>query len=80
MDGVAVSPVPPLAIGNVPVTPVVKGSPVAFVSTAVEGVPKLGVVSTGLVDNTFEPEPVEVVTPVPPEATGRTEPNVREAK
>ena len=29
-----VIPVPPLATGNVPVTPVVKDKPVAFVSTA----------------------------------------------
>ena len=28
-------------------------------------------VNVGLADNTFEPVPVEVVTPVPPFATGR---------
>ena len=33
-------PVPPLAVGNVPVTPVVSGSPVALVSTPAEGVPR----------------------------------------
>ncbi len=33
-----VMPVPPLATGSVPVTPVVKGSPVAFVSVADAGV------------------------------------------
>jgi hypothetical protein len=32
-------PVPPLATGSVPVTPVVSGSPVAFVSVADAGVP-----------------------------------------
>ena len=35
-----VMPVPPLATGSVPVTPVVKGSPVAFVSVADAGVPR----------------------------------------
>jgi hypothetical protein len=35
------------------------------------GVPSKGVTSVGLVDNTLLPEPVEVVTPVPPEATAR---------
>jgi hypothetical protein len=39
-----VTPVPPLATGKVPVTPVVRGRPVAFVSVADEGVPRLGVV------------------------------------
>jgi len=33
-------PVPPLATGSVPVTPVVNGSPVALVRVADEGVPK----------------------------------------
>ena len=35
-----VMPVPPLATGRVPVTPVDKGSPVAFVSVAEAGVPR----------------------------------------
>ena len=35
------------------------------------GVPSNGVTSVGLVDKTFEPEPVEVVTPVPPAKTGK---------
>jgi len=33
------------------------------------GVPKIGVTSVGVVDNTVLPEPVDVVTPVPPLAT-----------
>jgi hypothetical protein len=37
--GVAV-PVPPLATGNKPVTPVVKGKPVKLVAVPLEGVPK----------------------------------------
>jgi hypothetical protein len=35
------------------------------------GVPKIGVTRVGLVESTVLPEPVEVVTPVPPLATGR---------
>jgi hypothetical protein len=42
-----VTPVPPFATGNVPVTPVLSGKPVAFVSVAADGVPRLGVVRTG---------------------------------
>ena len=45
-----VAPVPPLATGRDPVTPVVRGSPVAFVKTPEAGVPKAGVISTGLVN------------------------------
>ena len=41
--------VPPLAIGSVPVTPVVRGRPVALVSTPEAGVPRAGVVRVGLV-------------------------------
>ena len=69
--GVAVAFVPPFAIGSVPVTPVVKGKPVPFVSVTDVGVPKTGVTNVGLVDNTTLPEPVLLVTPVPPEATGK---------
>jgi len=35
------------------------------------GVPNIGVTNVGLVDNTLEPVPVLVVTPVPPDATAR---------
>ena len=35
------------------------------------GVPSMGVTSVGLVESTVFPDPVEVVTPVPPEATAR---------
>ncbi len=70
-----VVPVPPLAIGNVPVTPVVSGKPIAFVSVNADGVPRFGVVSTGEdnvgeLERTTFPVPVLVVTPVPPLATG----------
>jgi hypothetical protein len=43
------APVPPLATGSVPVTPVVRGRPVALVKTPEAGVPKAGVTSVGLV-------------------------------
>jgi hypothetical protein len=66
-----VTPVPPFNTGRVPVTPVVRGSPVALVSVADVGVPKIGVTSVGEVARTLLPEPVEVVTPVPPFSTGR---------
>ena len=55
------APVPPLATGRVPVTPVVSGSPVALVSVAAEGVPRFGVTNTGDVASaTTVPVPVVV--------------------
>ena len=45
------------------------GRLVALVSTSDEGVPRAGVVKVGLLLNTVEPEPVLVVTPVPPDET-----------
>jgi hypothetical protein len=66
-----VAPVPPLATGRVPVTPVVKGSPVVLVSTPEAGVPRAGVTSEGELAKTTAPVPVEVVPPVPPLATAR---------
>ena len=50
-----------MAVGSVPVTPVVKGSPVALVRVALVGVPRIGVTNVGEVAKTFEPEPVFVV-------------------
>jgi len=52
-----------------PETPVEIGKPVHEVSVPDVGVPSIGVTSVGLVASAFAPEPVEVVTPVPPEAT-----------
>jgi hypothetical protein len=66
-----VTPVPPRATESVPVVPPTIGKPVALVNVAEEGVPRAGVTKVGLVESTTEPEPVEVVTPVPPEATAR---------
>jgi hypothetical protein len=45
-----VMPVPPLATGKVPVTPVVKGKPVQDVSVPEVGVPKVGVTKALLVN------------------------------
>ena len=42
--------------------------------------PMFGVVNTGLVDSTTEPEPVEVVVPVPPFNTGNAVPDKPTAK
>lgn len=56
--------VPPLAIGNVPVTPVVNGRPVPLVSTIADGVPKAGVTRVGDVAKTLAPVPVSSVSAV----------------
>jgi len=45
-----------------PLTPVLIGNPVAFVSVAEDGVPSAGVTSVGDVAKTNEPEPVSSVT------------------
>lgn len=69
------TPVPPLAAPNTPVTPVVRGRPVALVSSAAVGVPKFGVTRIGDVSTTnLVPVPVweaievalptDVITPV----------------
>ena len=55
---------------KVPVTPVLNGRPVALVRTADDGVPSAGVTKVGEVDRTTDPVPVDVVVPVPPDATG----------
>jgi hypothetical protein len=61
-----VTPVPPLETPSVPVTPVDKGRPVQLVSVPEVGVPSNGVTNVGDVFKTLLPEPVLVVTPVPP--------------
>jgi hypothetical protein len=68
-DPKLVMPVPPFATGKVPVTPVVNGKPVKLVATPLAGVPRAGVTSVGLLDNTLLPVPVDVPTPVPPFVT-----------
>jgi energy-converting hydrogenase Eha subunit C len=49
-------------MGNVPVTPVVNGNPVALVNVTLVGVPNTGVTNVGDVANTKEPEPVSSLT------------------
>ena len=56
--------VPPFAIGNVPVTPVVKGKPVALVNVPDDGVPKAPPLTTKApAVPVFTPH--AVTTPVP---------------
>ena len=45
-----------------------------IVGVLIVGLLSVGVAIVGLVPNTFAPVPVAVVTPVPPEATGRAVP------
>ena len=47
----------------------IEAVPLAFVRTIAEGVPRAGVTRVGLLESTTLVVPVEVVTPVPPEAT-----------
>jgi hypothetical protein len=53
-----------LVTGRFPVTPVVRGRPVALVKTAAEGVPSAGVTNVGEVAKTRAPVPVSSVTAV----------------
>jgi hypothetical protein len=50
--------VPPFASRNRPLTPLVKGNPVVFVSTPEAGVPSAGVTRVGDVASTTSPDPV----------------------
>ena len=61
VEALADVPLFKLPTGKLPVTPVVKGKPVADVKTKVEGVPKLGVTKVGEVAKTAEPLPVSSV-------------------
>ena len=58
-DGVAKNVATPVPR---PLTPVLIGNPVALVSVAADGVPRLGVTSVGLVAKTSDPLPVSSVT------------------
>jgi hypothetical protein len=57
-----------LITGRLPVA-FATGILVQFVRAPDVGVPSIGVTKVGLVESTLAPEPVEVVTPVPPLAT-----------
>ncbi len=63
----------PVRLALVVTVPAVRPAavPVMFVPTRADGVPRAGVTRVGLFDKTTAPVPVEVVTPVPPLATGR---------
>ncbi len=63
--GVAVA-VPPLAIGKIPVTPLVKTKPVQLVRTPEVGVPKSGETSVGDVARTALPDPVTAISSMAP--------------
>jgi hypothetical protein len=67
-----VAPVPPFVTVRIPVTPVVRGKPIQFVSVPDIGVPNIGVTRVGDVERTFAPVPVEVEAPVPPLTTSIT--------
>ena len=62
-----------LAVARTVAAPAVKLAPVPvmFVPTRADGVPRAGVTRVGELERTTEPVPVEVVTPVPPEVTGK---------
>ena len=57
---------PPLAIGNSPVTPVVRGNPVALVSVPLDGVPNAPPLTTNAPDDpTFTARAVATLVPRP---------------
>ena len=71
-----VTPVPPEVTARVALSPAAvpvvfwfSVGNVQFVKLPLEGVPRTGVTNVGDVLRTTFPDPVEVVTPVPPEAT-----------
>ena len=66
-----VAPVPPLANGKVPVTPVVNGNPVAFVKVPEAGVPNTGAVKVGLVKVLFVKVSVPAKVAKVPDAAGK---------
>jgi hypothetical protein len=70
-----VRPVPPFVVATVPDSEEV-GRFVALARLTEVGVPRIGVTRVGLVLSTLLPEPVLVVTPVPPAVTGSV-PEVR---
>ena len=61
VDALAEVPEFRLVTGRLPVTPVVRGKPVALVNVALVGVPRMGVTNVGDVANTADPVPVSSV-------------------
>ena len=64
----------------VSVDPVAGAVSATLLIEVADATPKTGVTKVGVFDKTTATVPVDDVTPVPPEATGRAEPNVREDK
>jgi len=64
----------------VSVDPVAGAVSATLLIEVADATPKTGVTKVGVFDKTTATVPVDDVTPVPPEATGRAEPNVREVK
>jgi hypothetical protein len=65
------APVPPFANGKTPVTPVVKGKPVAFVKVPEAGVPNTGAVKVGEVNVLFVSVSVPAKVANVPDAAGK---------
>ena len=66
VDDVAEVPLFKFVTGRLPVTPVVSGKPVAFVSVTLVGVPSKGVTNVGDVDSTTDPVPIGARLPSVP--------------
>ena len=66
VDDVAEVPLFKFVTGRLPVTPVVSGNPVAFVSVTLVGVPSKGVTNVGDVDSTTDPVPIGARLPSVP--------------
>ena len=64
----------------VSVDPVAGAVSATLLIEVADATPKTGVTKVGVFDKTTATVPVDDVTPVPPEATGRAEPNVSEDK
>ena len=62
----------------VSVDPVAGAVSATLLIEVADATPRVGVTKVGEFDNTTDVVPVEDVTPVPPEVTGRAEPNVRD--
>ena len=71
------TPRPPVALLNIkdPVLAEVELIEPEIVIVVAPAIPNTGLVNVGLVANTTEPEPVEVVLPVPPFKTGKAVPD-----
>ena len=62
-----VCPVPPFETDRVPVTPVLKGKPVALVKVAALGVPRFGVTNVGELESKTVPDPLIEISSTNPD-------------